>query len=88
MQSLLTITLTATLIWGGGGGGGMDMREGTVKHIKTFQILSSFRNIILSVPTTFVQDRSVLSISFNICQIIIYRITETKASSRLIILHS
>ena len=39
----------------------MDMRKGTVKHIKVFQILSSFRNIILSVPTTFVQDCSVLS---------------------------
>ena len=51
----------------------VDMRKGTVKHIKVFQILSSFRNIILSVPTTFVQDCSVLSISFNICQIIYKR---------------
>ena len=49
MQSFLTITLTATLIWGeeGEGEGGMSMREGTAKYIKACQILSPFRNIIL-----------------------------------------
>ena len=49
------------------------MKKGTVKHIKSFQILGSFRNIVLSVPTTFAQDCSVLSISFNIYQIIYIR---------------